>query len=177
MWCHDILQPQQKHYFKAQNAKNSKMGQTVLCMYDNHITPDLLIYTVDIPIVWTRHSLCIQSSSHARCYILYQNVICILPQKIGFVSPPKHMKQDCTEELFKGKRLKFTCLHCKLQINFLCCAEHTGLAWFLRQCTWASSFWTMWNKAQQSQVGGCSRWLSRGGRETPLVSTALLNPG
>lgn len=38
------------------------------------------------------------------------------------------MKQDCTEELFKGNRLKFSCLHCKLQINFLYCAEHTGLA-------------------------------------------------
>lgn len=43
-------------------------------------------------------------------------------------SPPKHMKRDCAVELFKGKGLKFSCLHFKLQINFLCRAQHTGQA-------------------------------------------------
>lgn len=34
--------------------------------------------------------------------------------------PTKHMKQDYTGALFKGRRLTFSCLRCKLQINFLC---------------------------------------------------------
>ena len=106
---------------KAQNAKNSKMGQSVLC----RTTISLLICFIFIAngrhaYCLTQTSLCIQSSGRARCCILYQNIICILPQKIGSASPPKHMKRDCAEGLFKGKRLTFSCLHCKLQINFLC---------------------------------------------------------
>lgn len=69
------------------------MGQTVLCMYNNHITPDLLIFIVN-----GRHSyclnqtsLCIQSNRHARCYILYQNVICILPQKNWLCFPVRNI--------------------------------------------------------------------------------------
>lgn len=72
---------------KVQNAKNSKMGQSVPCR-------TILLLFCFIFIVNGRHtyclnqtSLCIQSRSHARCCILYQNVICIQPQKIGPASP------------------------------------------------------------------------------------------
>lgn len=60
-------------YFKAQNAKNSKMGQTVLCTSNNHFTHDLPLFTINrgrtYPLKQT--SLCIQTSSRARCYFLY----------------------------------------------------------------------------------------------------------
>lgn len=114
-------------------------------------------------------SVCLKIASLAICFS-------ILKGRLHTVFPTKHIKQDCTEELFKGGRLSFSCLRCKLQISFLCCAEHSGLAWFLRQCTWASSFWTVWNKAQRSQVGDVVDGY-REGKENLSVSTALLNTG
>lgn len=97
---------------------------------------------------WIPHFL-IANGGHTWCLtqtLPYQMLYLILKYHLHTASEnwlwfsTKHMKQDYTGALFKGTRLTFSCLRCKLQINFLCWTEHTGLAWFPRQCTWASSF-------------------------------------
>ena len=139
-------------YFKAQNAKNSKMGQTVLCTSNNRFTRDLLHFKISGGHTYSlKADIAVYSNQRPR-----QMLLLILKRNLHTASensPPKHMRRDCAEEIFKGKRLKFSCLHFKLQISFLCRAQHTGQARFLRQCTWASSHRTMWSKALWSQVG------------------------
>ena len=150
------------------------MGQTVLWMCNNNISRDLFGSDTQVQCL-NQPLLCIQAVATPDVTSYIKMSFAYSLRKLGFVPLQTHMKQDYTEVLFKGKRLTFSCLHRKLKIDFLCCAEmfrpssipeamHLGFIFL----------WTMWNKPLQSVAGGYSRWLSREGKETLLVSTSLL---
>lgn len=117
------------------------------------ITHDLLIFTVNSGHTYSPNqtSLCFPTATPDVHVIIK----CSLhtPSEDWLCFPAETYEAWIAARSSSKVRGKFSCLHCKLQINFLCCAEHTVQARFLRQCTWASSLRTMWNKALQSEVG------------------------